>query len=281
MKTRHRQNQGEQAGRMQCLQLQVCGGEGGIWCVLGRGIQVCGAGGVSESKPVVVQPFPKPSSPVFQAVDHYFPGSECGLLFSFWLWSNSLEQRLQVALGKSLIFTPIETVKRYPSRCRLYEVHVFRKWQQSKSSFFPLNNTFFFFEKEFRNSLWLKGNTPTNCALSVSSSYIYIFFQLWDIWWKTQGARFLSATIPGRNHLWQDSLETPMVATDFVPHKLGSEIWVGHSAQNAQPAPCIAGLSCSLSFTRAPLVRSFFFLKNHHQWSIAWHLEVGHVERNN
>lgn len=145
MKTRHRQNQGEQAGRMQCLQLQVCGGEGGIWCVLGRGIQVCGAGGVSESKPVVVQPFPKPSSPVFQAVDHYFPGSECGLLFSFWLGSNSLEQRLQVALGKSLIFTPIETVKRYPNRCRLYEVHVFRKWQQSKSSPFPLNNTFFFF----------------------------------------------------------------------------------------------------------------------------------------
>lgn len=64
----------------------VCAGWGGI--------QVCGAGGVSESKPVVVQPFPKPNSPAFQAVDHYFPGSECGLLFSFWLGSNSLEQRL-------------------------------------------------------------------------------------------------------------------------------------------------------------------------------------------
>lgn len=147
----------------------------------------------------------------------------------------------------------------------------FQEMAESKSSPFPRTILFFFLKKKFRNSLWLKGNTPTNCALSVFSSYIYIFFQLWDIWmenlliltWapkeKTQGGRFLSATIPWRNHLWQDSLEAPMVATDFVPYKLGSEIWVGHSAQNPQPVPWIAGLSCSLSFTRAPLVRSFSF----------------------
>lgn len=147
MKLRHKQNQGEQAGRT-CLQLQVCGGEGGIQCALGGGVQVCAAGGVSEIKPVVIQPFPKPNSPVFQAVDHYFPGSECGLLFSFSLGSNGLEQCLQVALGKSLIFTPIGTVKGYPKQDAGFMKFMFSgNCSNAKSSPFPLNNTFFFLRK--------------------------------------------------------------------------------------------------------------------------------------